>query len=212
MGHTQSTAFTATEFEYRHQTLVHQLIVGAAFLTYLIDRDDVVWRFVKDSAVPHRLERYVFIAAAGFIAVGAAICTWARVHPMRNSSIGVESYRTLDYRQHLGDFFYAIGLGSLAPLLGFLVLVGGELVRVFRLGRRADDNYHPLSAVPAMAIPEINLRWKKAFQQEAAKWGILVTMIIFVITLQDRHAELLAIASFFVGMLFKAPIFSRSRC
>ena len=37
----------ATDFEYRHQTLVHQLIVGAAFLTYLIDRDDIVWRLVK---------------------------------------------------------------------------------------------------------------------------------------------------------------------
>ena len=42
----------ATDFECRHQTLVHQLIVGAAFLTYLIDREDVVWRFVKDSATP----------------------------------------------------------------------------------------------------------------------------------------------------------------
>lgn len=68
----------ATEFEYRHQRLVHSLIVGAACLTYLVDRDDVVWRFVKDNAAPHRLERFVFITAAFCIALGAVLCTWAR--------------------------------------------------------------------------------------------------------------------------------------
>ena len=51
----------ATEFEYRHQALVHQFIVGAAFLTYFVDRDDIIWRFVKDSAALHRLERSFFI-------------------------------------------------------------------------------------------------------------------------------------------------------
>lgn len=38
----------ATEFEYRHPILVHQLIVAAAFGTYFIQRDDVVWQFVKN--------------------------------------------------------------------------------------------------------------------------------------------------------------------
>jgi hypothetical protein len=33
----------ATDFEYHHATLVHQLIVGAAFFTYLLQADDIVW-------------------------------------------------------------------------------------------------------------------------------------------------------------------------
>ena len=42
----------ATDFEYRHQTLVQQFIVAAAFLTYLVEGEDIVWRFVKDSPAP----------------------------------------------------------------------------------------------------------------------------------------------------------------
>jgi hypothetical protein len=67
----------ATDFEYRHQTLVHQLIVAAAFLTYLIQRDDVVWRFGKDSTAPRELERFLFALATLFIAIGAGVSTWA---------------------------------------------------------------------------------------------------------------------------------------
>src|SRR3974377_1333279 len=80
------SAMMATDFEYRHERLVPQFIVGASVLTYLIDRDDVVWRFVRDSATPHRLERFVFIAAALFIALGAAICTWARARRSTTSA------------------------------------------------------------------------------------------------------------------------------
>jgi hypothetical protein len=50
----------ATDFEDRHQTLLHQFLVAAAFLTYLIDRDDVVWRFVKDRTASRELERTLF--------------------------------------------------------------------------------------------------------------------------------------------------------
>ena len=197
----------ATEFEYRHQTFVHKFIVGAAFLTYFVDRDDIIWRFVKDSAAPHRLERSLFILATLFIAAGAGICTWTRAY--RTSTSG--SRDSLRRPQSLGDLLlYAIGLGSLAPLSGFLVLVGGEALRVFRLIRRAEDHAQnvgtPLSLSPA--ANERRLQWKSAFRQEAVKWGILLTMIIFVMTLKDRVAEVLAIASLLVGLLFNAPILS----
>jgi len=208
----------ATGFEYRHQTLVHQLIVGAAFLAYLFDRDDVVWRFVKDSATPHRLERWVFIIAALLIAVGAGICTRARAYPGPNSNTGRETYRIIDHPRYVGEICYAIGFGSLAPLAGFLVLVGGEVLRVFRLVRGIDDRaqtsqQHPLPVPPPLTPPvseHVSPRWKTAFRQEAAKWGILVTMTVFVITLEDRHAEVLAVASFLIGMLLNAPILSHS--
>ena len=196
----------ATEFEYRHQALVHQFIVCSAFLTYFIDRDDIIWRFVKDSATPHGLERSLFILATLFIAAGAGICTWSRAYH-RSTGTGRDFLR---HPQSLGDLLYAIGLGSLAPLSGFLVLVGGEALRVFRLIRRPEDHAQnvgaPLSLSPA--ANERRLQWKSAFRQEAVKWGILLTMIIFVMTLKDRVAEVLALASLLVGLLFNAPIFS----
>jgi hypothetical protein len=33
----------ATRFEYRHQTLVHLMLVGVSLLAYLRDRVDIVW-------------------------------------------------------------------------------------------------------------------------------------------------------------------------
>lgn len=188
----QQPLLKATEFEYRHQTLVHQLIIGAAFLTYLVDREDIVWRLVKGTATPHVLERVVFIGATMFIAIGVGFCTWGSAHRQP---------------RYLGDFSYAIGLGSLVPVAGFLILVGGEAFRIFRLALLTGDrpwnlrSLRPPSAPPGQQIPQ----WKKAFRQEAAKWGILAAMTVFVITLEDRHVEILALASFLLGMLLNGP-------
>lgn len=208
----------ATDFEYRHQTLVHQFIVAAAFLSYLIQRDDIVWRFVKDSATPRELERSLFIVATLSIAVGAGICTWALAYRRPERTAGVGPYRYLRHPRYLGDLLYAIGLGSLAPFSGFVILVGGEALRVSRLIRRVDDHaqnfqQHPLPTPISVAhalAKELDLRWGEAFQQEAVKWGVFLTMIVFVITLKDRLAEILAAASFLVGLLLNAPLFSHS--
>ena len=205
----------ATDFECRHQTLVHQLIVGAAFLTYLIDREDVVWRFVKDSATPHRLELFIFIIATLLVALGAVICTRARVHGRPKRSMGSEPHIFRSHPRYLGELCYAIGLGSLVPLAGFVILVGGEVLRVFRLIRRdsANSQQPPLSAHRSLARPgaeQANPSWRKAFRREAVKWGILVTLIVFVITLKDGYAEFLAVASFLVGTSFNLPIVSHS--
>jgi hypothetical protein len=40
--------------------------------------------------------------------------------------------------------------------------------------------------------------------------GLFLTMVVFVITLKDRLAEVLAAASFLIGLLLNAPIFSRA--
>jgi hypothetical protein len=208
----------ATDFEYRHQTLVHQLIVAAAFLTYLIQRDDVVWRFVKDSTAPRELERFLFALATLFIAFGAGVSTWARAYRRSESRETVGPYRYLRHPRHLGDLFYAIGLGSLAPALGFIILVAGEGIRILRFIRREDDpawNFlqHPLPALQPLAPPiakELDPIWRKAFRQEAVKWGLCLTMIVFVITLKDRLAEVLACASFLIGLVFNASTFGHS--
>jgi len=178
----------ATEFEYRHQTLVHQFIVAVAFLTYFIERDDVVWRFVKDSVTPRELERAFFLIATILIAVGAVICTWARAH---DSSGGL--YRYFRYSRYLGELLYAIELGSLAPLTGFVILVAGESLRLSRLVLRESGQQRSSLTHNSM--------WLRAFLQEATKWGIFLTMIVFVITLKDRVAEVLAVVSFLVGWL-----------
>jgi hypothetical protein len=207
----------ATDFEYRRPTLVHQFIVAAAFLTYLVDREDVVWRFVKDSAAPRVFERFLFVLATVFILAGAAICTWARAYRRPESMTDMESYRHPHQSRYFGDLLYAIGLASLAPPWGFIILVTGEALRVFRLTRYEEhltQNFrqHPLpntpSRRPSGAQDPHSSGLVKAFRQEAVKWGLVVTMVVFVITLKDRLAEVLAAASFLIGLLANAPMFS----
>ncbi len=192
----------ANNFEYDHQKLVHLLIVAIAFLTYLVDRDDIVWRFVRDSTAPRTLERSLFLIATLAIAVGASICTWARV---RDSSPRVGQNRDLRRPRYLGELSFAIGLASLAPLWGFVILVAGEALRLFRLMRREDDQT-PASSLQAKS----NAQWRTALRQEAGKWGMLLTMILFVITLKDRLAEVLAAVSLLTGLFLNAPFFSHS--
>jgi hypothetical protein len=192
----------ANNFEYDHQKLVHLLIVAIAFLTYLVDRDDIVWRFVKDSTAPGTWERSLFTIATLAIAVGAGICTSARALRGRDISPGVGQNRDLRRPRYLGELLFAIGLGSLAPLWGFVILVAGEALRLFRLMRREDDQTRPLASSPqAKSKPQ----WRRALRQEAGKWGMLLTMIVFVITLKDRLAEVLATASLLTGLFLNAP-------
>jgi hypothetical protein len=129
-------AMEANNFEYGHQKLVHLLIVVIAFLTYLFDRDDIVWRFVKDSTAPRTWERSLFLIATLAIAVGAGLCTWARALDGRDISPGDGQNRDLRRPRHLGELLFAVGLASLAPLWGFVILVAGEALRLFRLMRR----------------------------------------------------------------------------
>jgi hypothetical protein len=209
----------ANNFEYDHRKLVHLMIVAIAFLTYLVDRDNIVWRFVRDATAPRTWERSVFMIATLAIAVGAGICTWARALGGRDLSPGVGQNRDLRHPLYLGELAFAVGLGALAPLWGFVILVAGEALRLFRLMRREDDQTRNVWRDPSLFSPppasspqaKFNPQWRSALRQEAGKWGLLLTMIVFVITLKDRLAEVLASASLLTGLLLNASFFSHSR-
>jgi len=205
----------ATDFEYRHQRLIHQFIVAAAFLTYVFQRDDIVWQFVKDATAPHELERALFLIATLWIAAGATITTFARAFGNPPRTADDEPYRYLRESRYLGDLVYAVGLASLVPLSGFLILVIGEAIRIFRLMQREDAAAGYLSRRPSCIVclladarrSERRPAWGDAFRHEAVKWGLLITMIVFVITLKDRLAEILAATSFLAGLLLNTRIF-----
>lgn len=212
------SAMQATDFEFRHQRLIHQFIVAAAFLTYLFRRDDIVWQYVKNTTAPHELERALFLIATLWIAAGAAIATLARAFGNPPRTADDEPYRYLRESRYLGDLIYSVGLASLAPLSGFLILVIGEALRIFRLMQREDAasqylRQRSLCIVCLLADTRRRERrpaWREAFRQEAVKWGLLITMIVFVITLKDRLAEILAATSFLIGLLLNTRIFHRA--
>lgn len=174
----------ATDFEVRHQTLLHLLVVGAAFVTYAFQRDDVVWAAVKGHSDSASLERVVFGLGAALILVSAASQTWARVH--------------VQYPLYLARIAFALGVGLLAPVSGAVILLAGEGFLILRLLARERVG------VPAVRLPV-------ALRQESSKWGLAFTMIVFTVTLRDRLAETLAAASLLLWVALSVPDFLRPR-
>jgi hypothetical protein len=186
----------ATEFESRHRLLLHQAIVGAAFLTYLIDPDDVVWRFIKHSPMHLReRERLVFTAVTVLFGVAACLCTWS--HRAPRAGVGVGRTGRLGYPGYLGEFLYAVGLASLAPLSGCCLLIAGDGLRLLRLARRERETD---------GAPDRPCTRTEAFRREALKWGLFVSMIAFTCTLNDRLAETLIAASVLVWTVLQARV------
>jgi protein-S-isoprenylcysteine O-methyltransferase Ste14 len=218
----------ATDFELRHQTLLHMIVVGLAFATYAIAPDDIVWLIVRDSPHNRLLERSFFAFAGLLIGAAAAICTWARAYrgpefAGASASVSCDGpYSYLRYPLHLGTLLYAMGLGSLAPVPGFIILVLGDALIVFRLIRRTDELERTATSPqdrprlprllpsfrPCFPAKGCSPNWKKAFRQESGKWGLFLTMIIFTIVLIDRVADYLVLASLVLGLLLNLPSFT----
>jgi hypothetical protein len=101
-------------------------------------------------------------------------------------------FRTRRSAESMGDLLFAIGLSSLAPLEGAILLLTGESIRLLRRAGSREPEQEPSAS-----------SWPQAIREEAAKWGLLVTMIVFSITLKDSLAELLAGTSVVVWALLK---------
>ena len=179
-------------FATRHQFWLRQLIIAFAFSTYFFDRDDIVWRFIKNSPSRRTQEHFLFFVATLLIGVGAALCTWTRANR--------RSPRT----KNSGELLFAIGLASLAPLSGFIALIAGETIFTCIFLRRE------AASIPSPAAQSSSPDWPAALRHEAAKWGMFLTMIAFSITLNDRLAEILAAISVLTWAICNLP-WSRNR-
>jgi hypothetical protein len=162
---------------------------------------------VRDQPNARLLERLLFLLATLLIGVGSWLRTWA----LSETATGVSGtqarsrgfHRLLTFSKHLGNLLFSIGLASLAPLWGFILLTVGEAVVVLRLiGREeetgAAEGEHP--AADGQPIPRRVNRtgsaWAKAIRRESGKWGLFLTTIVFSLLLHDRLAEILAGLSF----------------
>lgn len=204
----------ASRFERAHQLFVHCLIVGAALLTYLRDGEDVVWRFIKNQGAQTRpLEHAAFLAATVLIGLGAYLCTSSRTVVQE-----LPDWRLSRCKNYLGQFVYAVGLATLLPLAGFLILTIGEGARLIRLSVYDDEQKesiscdglsHALKTVTPAVTPVV--RWVTAARAEAVKWGLLISMIVFTVTLRDAYADYLIGASvLFAALVNLAPLWRRA--
>ncbi len=196
----------ATDFEYRHQTLLHFTVISIAFLTYLVDRVDVVWALVQAQTDAKLLERVAFAVATLLIGCGAALRTWDRIQIGSSDSdkrtvVSREraSWRTR-YAPHVGNFIFAFGLGFLAPLPGFIFLVVAEAILAVRLGMREKAAEGAKLNEPSL-ISIVSPTWRDAIRLESGKWGLFLTMIVFTSLLNDRVAEVLGVGCFLLAAL-----------
>lgn len=171
----------ATDFEYRHQTLLHSLLVGAAVSTYFLNPDDIVWALVRHHTNSAFLEQATFGAGTLLLLASAVLETWASAYA-----------QPLQHPLLLSRLLFALVLGLLVPLPGTILIVAGEAVLVFRLLVR--DRYS------ATAAPAAEAKWGAGLGWAAAKWGFLASMIVFTWTRRDRIAEIGGAISFLVWL------------
>ena len=184
-------------------------MVAAAFLTYFVDPEDVAWRFIKNAPTSRVLEHALFAVATLLVGVGAFVCTRARTlggEPVSGQQQAFALHGNWCERLFVGELIYALGLASLAPLIGSLILIAGEGIRIFRL---AQDGGVPSAAGGGRFEPSVAAKpsWRRSFRKEAFKWGIFLAMGAFTITLRDRLAEVLIAIAIFVGLVLMAPDF-----
>jgi protein-S-isoprenylcysteine O-methyltransferase Ste14 len=213
----------ATEFEFRHRALLSLVQIWIAFQVYVLDHTNIVWWLCPWSTPRARLlARLAFLFAALLVGAAAAIRTWAAaylgsdvVHDLRlhtENLVADGPYRHVRNPLYLGSYLLSIGLGFLASRVGFFILVASGAARILRLIGREEENLEQQQgerfrefarSVPRL-LPTISPRlpaagvdpcWGKAFQAEAAMWGFFVMMIAFTITLRDKVAWTLGLAS-----------------
>src|SRR5260370_8804851 len=115
----------ATQFEYRHPILVPQLIVAAAFGTYCIQRDDIVWQLIKNTG-EHTvfLERILFAIATLMVGAAAILCTG--FGGVRQSLPGHPDLMTSENRRRAPygcEILYDLSFGSLLPPYMVIIFV-----------------------------------------------------------------------------------------
>jgi hypothetical protein len=194
------SAFKATGFEHRHQTLLHLLLVGMALAAYFLDPNDIVWAVVRRHTNREFVEQATFAVGTLMLLVCAVLETWANARANPNGP-----YRYLPYPLLLARLLFALVLGLLVPLAGTILLMGGEALLVSRLIVRDRGGQ------PRLPVQGRDADWGEALRWTAAKWGLVASMIVFPWTLQDRIAEIGAGASFLLWLALNRSRLMRSQ-
>jgi hypothetical protein len=200
----------ATRFEYRHQTLVHLMLVGVSLLAYLRDRVDIVWSLVRDHSDSASWERLVFGFGAALLLTSALLETLAYAYPIAPEhevphSRMVHGIGSL-HKKYLARILLVLALGLLLPLSGTIILLAGETILILRLFLHDDASVPELQPLGRRT----GAAWGPAFRASASKWGLTASMMLFVWTLQYRLAEIGAVCSVTLWLALNVSVQNRS--
>ncbi len=222
-------SFAGTEWEFRSRFWTIWATYWIGFVLYAEDRRplalDVALRLshtASDAQVIH-IVKCLFAAGTVFVVIAAGIRTWAEAY--LHSSIVHDAalhgeqlvadgpYRHLRNPLYLGNMFLAIGVGFMASLPGFLVIVVGNFLIVYRLILREEatllasqgESYRQYFAAVPRLLPSLTPRvpasgarpnWLDGITGEFFMWSAAAAMAVYTATLQLK----------FFGIVFGAGI------
>lgn len=134
----------ANALQIRRPFLIHGLLLCAAWLTYFADPVDVVWRFIRFSPRARLLEHFAFGSAAAAIGLGILLGSWRTDRDYRPEGWKPQSVRL----RCAGEILHGIGMATLLPVAGCVLLVGGEILRSLRYARLKMQIAHYRSSKP----------------------------------------------------------------
>jgi len=208
----------ATDFEFRNRFWIFGLIFGVGFWLYALDHVNVVQYLINVTVgenSPHAdlLARSALAFAALLMLLPALLRTWAtsylqsdvmQDHDLRAERVVASGpYRHVRNPLYLGNILMAFGMGLLASLVGFLLIVVGNLIFCLRLIGLEESNLQKEQGesyvefcrrVPRLwpslqaRLPDSGLKphWKQAFLGELFMWGFFAAVAAFAVTLNPK--------------------------
>ena len=208
----------ATEFEFRNRFWIFGLIFGVGFWLYALDHVNVVQYLINVTVgenSPHadQLARSALAFAALLMLLTALLRTCAtsylqsdvmQDHDLRAERVVASGpYRHVRNPLYLGNILMAFGMGLLASLVGFLLIVVGNLIFCLRLIGLEESNLQKEQGesyvefcrrVPRLwpslqaRLPDSGLKphWKQAFLGELFMWGFFAAVDAFAVTLKPK--------------------------
>lgn len=210
------------------------IIFGFTFPLYLVDPQNATAAIAKGLGEamhrdPDRFVRWLFAAAALWLAAAALIRTWAssylRATVVYAGEVKAESlvadgpYRRVRNPLYFANVLLAFGMGAMMSRVGDVIAVAAMLVFCYRLILREEaelkavqgDRYERyMTAVPRLwpsLLPRIasagqRPNWSAGFKAELWYWGFPASVLAFAVSLDLRvfYAVLaLSLLAFWLG-------------
>jgi protein-S-isoprenylcysteine O-methyltransferase Ste14 len=227
----------ASNFEFRYRFWTIGLIFGLGFFLYNFDHKNVsvaLAEWLAGSTSSPKVDLYVriiFAIGSLLVILSALIRTWATAYlrtavvhdaALHNESLMASGpFRRVRNPLYFGNLLLAIGLGTMASRLGFLVIVIGMFLVVYRLVLREEaglkasqgESYREFLARVPRFLPAFSPRvpagdgvpnWGDGFLGELLFWGFALAMVVFTITLRVGYAwavMALGFAAYFLQFL-----------